>query len=55
MKILSITLKNYIGIFNGLGLNEINIDFRICKHKVIAIKGKNGSGKSTLFTILCII
>lgn len=49
MKILSITLKNYIGIFNGLGLNEINIDFRVCKHKVIAIKGKNGSGKSTLF------
>ena len=49
MKILSITLKNYIGIFNGLGLNEISINFRLCKHKVIAIKGKNGSGKSTLF------
>lgn len=49
MKILSIRLKNYIGIFNGLGLNEIYIDFRKCKHKVIAIKGRNGSGKSSLF------
>lgn len=49
MKILSITLKNYIGIFNGLGLNEIFIDFRLCKHKIIAIKGKNGSGKSTIY------
>ena len=49
MKILSIKLKNYIGIFNGLGLNEIYIDFRKCKHKIIAIKGRNGSGKSSLF------
>lgn len=49
MKILSIKLKNYIGIFNGLGLNELYIDFRKCKHKIIAIKGRNGSGKSSLF------
>ena len=52
MKILSIKLKNYIGIFNGLGLNEIYIDFRKCKHKIIAIRGRNGSGKSSLFNAI---
>lgn len=49
MKFLSIKLKNYIGIYNGLGLNELYIDFRKCKNKIIAIRGRNGSGKSSLF------
>lgn len=52
MKIKSIKLVNYIGIFNGLGLNEIFIDFNRCIHKTVVIKGKNASGKSTLFKAL---
>lgn len=52
MKIKSIRLVNYIGIFNGLGLNEIFIDFDRCIHKTVVIKGKNASGKSTLFKAL---
>lgn len=45
---LYIHLLNYGGIYNGMGLTEINIDFTKCKHKVILIKGDNGSGKSTI-------
>lgn len=47
-----IRLKNYIGIYNGLQLHEIIIDFTKCKHKMVIIKGDNGSGKSTLFKAL---
>lgn len=52
MRILRLTLRNYIGIYNGLGLTEITIDFTQCKHHVLVIKGDNGSGKSTLFRAL---
>lgn len=52
MKILSVYLNNYIGIYNGLGLDTIYIDFRKSKNKKTIIKGKNGSGKSTLFNAL---
>jgi len=52
MRITYIKLINYIGIFNGLGLHEIEIDFNKSKHKTIIIRGKNGSGKSTLFNAL---
>ena len=41
-------LVNYGGIYNGLGLNEIEIDFTKCQHRIILIKGDNGSGKSTI-------
>lgn len=41
-------LVNYIPIYNGLGLNEISIDFTKCKYNKVIIKGKNGSGKSTI-------
>jgi DNA repair exonuclease SbcCD ATPase subunit len=52
MKFRFIRLKNYIGIYNGLGLDEIYIDFTKCKYKKIVIKGDNGSGKSTLFNAI---
>lgn len=45
-------LENYIGIYNGLGLSEITIDFTKCKHNLLVIKGDNGSGKSSLFSTL---
>ncbi len=52
MKIEMIKLKGYIGIYNGLGLYEICIDFTKCLHKIILIKGENGSGKSTIMRAL---
>ena len=55
MKFIYASFKNYIGFYNGLGLNEVTIDFSKCKHKMILITGKNGSGKSTLMKALNIL
>lgn len=52
MKIEYVKLTGYIGIYNGLNLKEIEINFNKSKHKTIVIKGKNGSGKSSLFNAL---
>lgn len=54
MRFASIYLKNYIGIYNGLQLYEIRIDFSKCIHKIITIRGDNGSGKSTLMRALSV-
>ena len=48
MKFLNIKLTGYIGIYNGMGLNEIEIDLTRMKHRLLIIKGANGSGKSTI-------
>ncbi len=48
MKFLSIKLNNYIGIYNGMGLYNIDIDMTKCRHRMTIIRGENGSGKSTL-------
>ena len=48
MRYLNITLINYIGIYNGMGINEISIDFTKCRSNKILISGVNGAGKSTL-------
>ena len=55
MKIAELRLKNYIGIYNGLGLHEIKIDFTKSKNKITVIRGKNGSGKSTIYKALHIL
>lgn len=52
MRFISIYLKNYIGIYNGMGLYEIHIDMTKCKNNIIIIRGDNGSGKSTLMKSL---
>lgn len=52
MRLWKLKLTNYIGIYNGMGINEISIDFSKCKNSVIVIKGDNGSGKSTIFKAL---
>lgn len=60
MKINRIKLKNYIGIFEGMGLKELEIDFNknidnellSIKNNVVILAGKNGSGKSTLMSTL---
>ena len=48
MRYLRAKFKNYIGFYNGMGLNEIDIDFSKCQHNIVLIEGKNGSGKSSL-------
>ena len=48
MKYKSVELYNYIGIYNGMGMTQIKIDFTKCKTNKVIIRGKNGSGKSTL-------
>lgn len=48
MRYLQAVFKNYIGFYNGMGLTEVNVDFRKCTHNIVLIVGKNGSGKSTL-------
>lgn len=52
MKFASIYLQNYIGIYNGMGLSEIFIDFTRATHRTIVIRGDNGSGKSTIMKSL---
>lgn len=47
MKPLSIRLKNFIGIRNGLGLDEITIDLSSLSG-LVALVGGNGAGKTTL-------
>ena len=48
MKYLKANFKNYIGFYNGMGLEELTIDFTKCINKIILITGANGTGKSTL-------
>lgn len=55
MRIVYIKLKGYIGIYNGLGLNELEIDMSNSKHKITLIAGINGCGKSTLMNALSIL
>lgn len=55
MRYKSIRLINYIGIYNGMKLRDIYIDFTKCRHGLIVIKGDNGSGKSTLFRAINIL
>ena len=48
-------LKNYVTIYNGLGLEEIVIDFTKCRNNIIVVVGDNGSGKSSLLNALHIM
>lgn len=52
MLLKRLKLVNYGGIYNGMGLYEIEIDFTKCRNKIILIKGDNGSGKSTIESAL---
>ena len=55
MKLLYAKLVNYIGIYNGMNLSYIEIDFTKCKNNIVLIAGMNGSGKSTLQNALTIL
>lgn len=52
MKYLRAKFKNYIGFYNGMGLNEIDVDLSKCQHNIVLITGRNGIGKSTFTTHL---
>lgn len=49
---MSIYLSNYIGIYNAMGLYDIQIDLSQCQHKILVIRGDNGGGKSTLMNAI---
>lgn len=48
MKLLSLRLRGAIGIYDGLGVDEINIDFTKFESGTICVYGDNGAGKTTL-------
>lgn len=52
MRLFKLRLVNYIGVYNGMGLHEIAIDFEKCQNNIVVIKGDNGSGKSTIFNAM---
>lgn len=52
MKITYIKLKNVAGIYVGMNLKELEIDFSKSVNKIIAISAKNGSGKTVLLSSL---
>lgn len=52
MRYLYACFKGYIGFYNGLGLDKLEIDFKKAQHKITIISGVNGCGKSTLLNAL---
>lgn len=52
MRYKFIELYNYAGIYNGMGINQIKIDFTKCITNKVIIRGSNGSGKSTLMSAI---
>ena len=52
MRYLYASFKGYIGFYNGLGLEKVEIDFSKSRTGIILIHGINGCGKSTLLSAL---
>ena len=52
MFIKDIELINYVGIYNGIGINDLYIDFSKSNKGLYIIIGDNGSGKSTLLNAI---
>lgn len=52
MRIDYLKVKNFAGIYAGLGRTEIELDFRKSKNKIVGLLGGNGSGKTTLLSLL---
>lgn len=55
MRFLYVKLVGYAGLYNGSGLDSIEIDFTKCKNKITVISGPNGTGKSTIINALNIL
>ena len=54
MRFLRLSLTGYIGIYNGLHLETIDIDLSKCKNTITIIAGPNGVGKSTICNALTV-
>lgn len=52
MRYIYACFKNYIGFYNGLGLEKLEIDLSKSRNNIILISGINGCGKSTLMNSL---
>lgn len=52
MRIVYLKLKNFKGIFAGMGKKEIEINFSECDKRIVLLLGANGSGKSTIMSML---
>ncbi|MCX6141703.1 MAG: SMC family ATPase [Ignavibacteriales bacterium] len=48
MKPISLRLRGSIGVRDGLGLDELDIDFTRFSHGLICLVGPNGSGKTSI-------
>ena len=50
MKPLRLTLKGFTGIRDGLGRDELTVDFELLGSgaQLVALVGPNGSGKTTI-------
>jgi DNA repair exonuclease SbcCD ATPase subunit len=55
MRILHIKLVGYIGLYNGIGVKDLEIDFTKSRNRICVISGANGCGKSTLLNALNIL
>lgn len=55
MRILHIKLVGYVGLYNGIGVKDLEIDFTRSKNRICVISGANGCGKSTLLNALNIL
>ena len=52
MRYLYMKLVGYIGIFNGMKKESIDIDFSNSYNKIVLLSGSNGSGKTTILNAL---
>lgn len=52
MKITYFRLKGYIKVLNGMGLDEVIINFSEFKNRIILIQGENGCSKSTILAAM---
>jgi DNA repair exonuclease SbcCD ATPase subunit len=52
MRINYAKFVNFTGIYAGIGVKELELDFTIGKNKIIMPLGGNGAGKTTLMSIL---
>ena len=51
MRYLRARFTGYIGFYNGMGLDVVDIDFSKCMHNIVLICGANGTGKSKICRI----
>ncbi|ALN97887.1 hypothetical protein Bp8pS_208 [Bacillus phage vB_BpuM-BpSp] len=52
MKVMYAKFVNFAGIFAGLGVKEVELDFKKSKNRFIMLLGGNGSGKTTMMSLL---